>query len=1102
MTQVVIDDVIPRTQLVATASQTVFNTNWTADATTDIDVYARASGVEPDDQTQLVSPSLYTVTFVGVTETVRVTFLSGRTASDVITIVRNTPSERTNLYINTNFVPSMLNQDFGILTLVDQQAQMYDTVVNPGYNVSATIDAADKVLPILGANQIWAKNNADDEIIAYDVPSGGGIAPSDAKYLLQQAHSELPNAQAMGSLASGIVVNTNTSGVQLTRILTGTSSQIDITNGSGISGNPTVKISDNVVLPGTAGMGIPQGTTGQRVTPISGIGLRYNTTLQSIEFWDGVTWTQVSDDTDLALLASHLPGEGASLIGLQDQSGVTSKTVQDLANAGLIAKTDNGTLTNGQFLSALSTGIAFVTTTTGVIGTRTLTGTTGQIDIANGTGLAGNPTFTASSTFNLPGSFNIQSSNAVTSIINDPTMASATSNNLSSSLAIKQYVDSLIAGFNFQAACVCATTTNLTATYSNGTSGVGATLTNSGALAAFSTDGISPTVGQRVLVSFQSSSFQNGIYTVTTVGSGAVAWVLTRATDYDTTIEIQPGDFVAVNTGTLYAGTGWLQTSTVSAIGTDPITFIQFSASVPISVPNGGTGRTSATAYAPIVGGTTTTGSQQSVTLGASGTLFQSGGVGVLPGFTIATYPSTTTINQLLYSSSANTITGLATANSSVLVTSAGGVPSFSTTLPNINIGTPTAGVLTNCTGLPLASITGLGTGVATALGTNVGSAGAFVTFNGALGTPSSGTLTSCTGLPLTTGVTGVLPIANGGTNQSSVTTAPAASSWAGWDVNSNLSAANFIPGYTTTATAAGTTTLTVASNRMQYFTGTTTQTVQMPVTSTLVLGQSWNIVNLSTGVVTINSSGGNAITTLGANTQGVVTCILTSGTTAASWSSLSSNSSAAITQVNMQKFTATGTYTPTSGMKYCIIECWGSGGGASGCPSASVGGIQFGSGGGAGSYSRKISTAATIGASQAITVGAAGGGGAAGTNNGTAGGAVSLGSICVANGGAGGVASNAGGLGGTAGTGDITATGEPGVGAWGASINTVVAYTCGKGGSALVGGGGNVTVAAGTGNAGTGNGSGGGGGLSTNGGAAAAGGAGTVGMVFVTEFI
>lgn len=94
------------------------------------------------------------------------------------------------------------------------------------------------------------------------------------------------------------------------------------------------------------------------------------------------------------------------------------------------------------------------------------------------------------------------------------------------------------------------------------------------------------------------------------------------------------------------------------------------------------------------------------------------------------------------------------------------------------------------------------------------------------------------------------------------------------------------LTGYTTTATAAGTTTLTAASTQKQFFTGTTTQTIVLPVTSTLVLGMGYLIENNSTGILTVQSSGANEITTISPGLTVLFTCILTSGTTAASWDS------------------------------------------------------------------------------------------------------------------------------------------------------------------------------------------------------------------------
>jgi hypothetical protein len=143
--------------------------------------------------------------------------------------------------------------------------------------------------------------------------------------------------------------------------------------------------------------------------------------------------------------------------------------------------------------------------------------------------------------------------------------------------ATKQYVDDVAQGLNIHAASYAATTANLNATYSNGTSGVGATLTNAGANAAFSVDGVSPSVNARILVKNQTSQAQNGIYVLSTVGDGSTPWVLTRATDFDSAVEIAGGDFTFVDAGNTLANTGWVNVDEVNTVGTDPIVFQQFS---------------------------------------------------------------------------------------------------------------------------------------------------------------------------------------------------------------------------------------------------------------------------------------------------------------------------------------------------------------------------------------------------------------------------------------------------------------------------------------------------------------------------------------------
>ena len=160
----------------------------------------------------------------------------------------------------------------------------------------------------------------------------------------------------------------------------------------------------------------------------------------------------------------------------------------------------------------------------------------------------------------------------------------------------KEYADSIASGINFHASCNYATTADLgTVLYNNGASGVGATLTKTAPFSTLVIDGhtfITGDIGLRVLLKNQSNSAYNGAYTVTAVGSAIGAWVLTRATDYDTsgsgTNEIDQGDFFLILSGTANANTSWVQQTPLPiTVGTTSIVFVQFGAPLTYSAGTG-----------------------------------------------------------------------------------------------------------------------------------------------------------------------------------------------------------------------------------------------------------------------------------------------------------------------------------------------------------------------------------------------------------------------------------------------------------------------------------------------------------------------------------
>ena len=140
-----------------------------------------------------------------------------------------------------------------------------------------------------------------------------------------------------------------------------------------------------------------------------------------------------------------------------------------------------------------------------------------------------------------------------------------------SDLATRGFVLSVAQGLDIKESVKVATTGGLAGTYA--TSGQTLTANSNGAI---SVDGVTLSAADRVLLKDQGSGVQNGIYTVTTVGNGSNAFVLTRALDFNTSAEVGAGSFMFVESGTANAGKSFIQSTSGPTLDTTALVFSVF----------------------------------------------------------------------------------------------------------------------------------------------------------------------------------------------------------------------------------------------------------------------------------------------------------------------------------------------------------------------------------------------------------------------------------------------------------------------------------------------------------------------------------------------
>lgn len=589
------------------------------------------------------------------------------TGTEAVPIVQNGVTKQT----TTGAISASPSQPYQYLTVIQTPQLANSRALSGGTGIGLTDSGAQSTLQVFLNGTSASLESAGSGIVVKSsgviVPrsiatSGSGLSITNANGVGGNPTLALSGVAASVAALSGTgMLAMTSSGTAVTgRIITGTANQITVADGNGDTGNPTISLTANPQLPGTGGVVVPSGTSAQQPAGIAGQ-IRFNTDTQTYDGYASGNWSQFS-------VAGGVTNFSAGSTGFTPSTATSGPIT--LGGTLVVANGGTGANTLTGYVKGSGTSPF---TASATVPTADLSGTVTNAQLANSSVTVGSTSIAlGASSATLGGLTSV-------AVTQDPVSALQ--------LATKQYVDAVAEGLHIHASCAAATPATLASitggsvTYNNGTAGVGATLTLSNALSVL--DGYTLLNGDRVLVKDEAAQANNGIYTWATGGT-----VLTRATDFDTAAEIASGDFTFITYGTLYASTGWVQTTAVTTVGTDPIVWAQF------------TGAGTYTAGT----GLTLTGTQFSITNTAV-TAASYGSSTQVGTFTVNAQGQLTAASNTTVTPAVGSITGLGAGVATALgvnVGSAGAFVAFDGAL-----GTPSSGTVTNLTGTASINING-----------------------------------------------------------------------------------------------------------------------------------------------------------------------------------------------------------------------------------------------------------------------------------------------------------------------------------------------------------------------------------------------------------